>query len=160
MGRRQVRCHGDESRFAIVAEFIYQKYGTDVRHIADVAGGQGLLSRILNKKYNYFAEVVDPRGFALKGVPSVQSLYSADMAEFYDLIVGLHPDGATRAVAESARRRPVVLVPCCNEWDKARKLGAKELVGAISEYLAGEGVAHEIVELGFKGPKNVAIVTW
>ena len=159
MGRKQIKCHGDESRFEILAEFVYARYGDGVRYIADVAGGQGLLSRILNKKYNYMSEVVDPRGYTLKGVPSKQALYSPEMAEYYDLIIGLHPDGATRAVAESARIRPVVLVPCCNEWDKTRKLGAKELVDAIAAFMTAEGVRCEIVTLGFKGPKNVAIIT-
>ena len=30
---------------------------------ADVAGGQGLLTRILNKKFHYHSEVIDPRGW-------------------------------------------------------------------------------------------------
>ena len=159
MGRRQVKCHGDETRFEVVADFIYERYGDGVKYIADVAGGQGLLSRILNKKYNYESEVIDPRGFALKGVRSRQCIYTPDMAGFYDLVVGLHPDGATRAVAQSALIRPVLLVPCCNEWDKTRKLGAKELVNAITEYLISEGVRYETAVLGFKGPKNIAIIT-
>ena len=159
MGRRQVHCHGDERRFDVVADFIYGRYGGGVRYIADVAGGQGLLSRILNKKYNYEAEVVDPRGYALTGVPYRQCEYTPDMATFYDLIVGLHPDAATRAVAESALRRPILLVPCCNEWDKSRKLGSRELVRAITDYLDAEGVACETVEFEFKRPKNIGIIT-
>jgi len=158
MGRRQVKCHGDESRFEIIAEYIYNRFGNNVRYIADVAGGQGLLSRILNKKYNYEAEVIDPRGYALKGVPYKQAEYSSGMAEYYDLIVGLHPDAATRAVAESALRRPILLVPCCNEWDKSRKLGSRELVQAIVDYLNSEGVPNETVVFNFKGPKNVGII--
>ena len=159
MGRQQIRCHGDDGRFEAVAEFIYQRFGKNIHYITDVAGGQGLLSRILNKKYNYETEVIDPRGYALKGVASKQAEYSPDMAKFYDLIVGLHPDGATRAVAESASWRPVVLIPCCNEWDKTRKLGSKELVYAITEYLNGKGIQNEIVSFDFKGPKNIGIVT-
>lgn len=158
MGRRQVKCHGDENRFEIVAEYVYGRFGDGVKYIADVAGGQGLLSRILNKKYNYVSEVIDPRGYALKGVPAKQSEYTPDMANFYDLIIGLHPDGATRAVAESAAYRPVLLIPCCNEWDKSRKLGSRELVKAICGYFDGMSIPNEIVELDFKKPKNIGVV--
>ena len=159
MGRRQIKCLGDERRFEVVAEYVRQRFGGRVRYIADVAGGQGLLSRILNKKYNYEAEVIDPRGYVLKGVPSKQVVYAPDMASFYDLIIGLHPDAAIRAVAESARIRPVLLVPCCNEWDKTRKLGSRALIQAVVEYFDSQEVPNEVVVFDFKGPKNVGIVT-
>ena len=159
MGRQQIKCRGDERRFEVLAEYIYSHFGRDVKYIADVAGGQGLLSRILNKKYNYESEVIDPRGYVLKGVASIQSEYSPDMAKFYDLIVGLHPDEATRAVVESAVHRPILLVPCCNEWDKDQKLGSRELIQSILDYLDNEGIANETVLFDFKKPKNVGIVT-
>lgn len=159
MGRQQIKCHGDENRFEIIAEYIYHRYGNSIKYIADVAGGQGLLSRILNKKYNYEAEVIDPRGFVLKGVPSKQCEYTPDMAAFYDLIIGLHPDAATRAVAESAAYRPILLIPCCNEWDKTRKLGSRELVQAITEYLDSKNIPNEIVTFNIKKPKNIGIIT-
>jgi hypothetical protein len=158
MGRQQVKCRGDESRFEIVAGYIYRRFGSSITYIADVAGGQGLLSRILCKKYNYKAEVIDPRGYALKGVASKQCEYSPNMAGFYDLIVGLHPDGATRAVAESAVHRPVLLIPCCNEWDKTRKLCSRELVQAIVDYFDGLGIPNETVAFDFKKPKNIGII--
>jgi hypothetical protein len=53
MGRKQHRFHGDANRFEVVAAFIYERYGRSIRYIADVAGGRGMLSRILQKKYNY-----------------------------------------------------------------------------------------------------------
>jgi len=70
------RFHGDPERFAVVARFIHERYGSGVRYIADVAGGQGMLARILRKKYNYDCEVVDPRGWTLRGVPSRIGLVS------------------------------------------------------------------------------------
>lgn len=159
MARRQIRCHGDEKRFEAVADFIYLRFGKSVRYIADVAGGRGLLSRYLNKKHNYDAEVIDPRGYALCGVPSRQTEYKTEMAMYYDLIVGLHPDGATREIVESAAFRPVLVVPCCNEWDRETKLDARGLIMSIVSYLTERGIPCETVELDFKGPKNVGIVT-
>ncbi len=159
MGRMQVKCHGDDSRFEEVAAFVYERFGNSVRYIADVAGGQGLLARILSKKYNYDAEVIDPRHYQLVGVRNRECEYKSDMAGFYDLIVGLHPDEATRDVVESAKARPVLVVPCCNFWDKTRKLGAKELVADIAKWLDEHGIRYELVQFRFKGPKNVGILT-
>ena len=159
MGRKQIRCCGDEGRFDIIAHYIYQRYGGSIVYIADVAGGQGLLSSILNKKYNYRAEVIDPRGNVLKGVPSKQAEYHAGMAAHYDLIVGLHPDAATREIAKSAQFRPVLLVPCCNEWDKSQKLGSRELVQSIVDYFNGLGIPNETIEFDIKKPKNIGIIT-
>ena len=91
------RFHGDRTRFEVVAAFIYERYGRTVQYIADVAGGQGMLCRILNKKYGYTCEVVDPRGWRLKGVPGRAEELDPALAGYYDLVVGLHPDEATRA---------------------------------------------------------------
>lgn len=159
MGRKQVKCHGDIKRFEIIADFIYNYFGNSVNYIADVAGGQGLLSRMLNKKYNYCSEVIDPRGFTLKGVPGRKCEYTYQMAEYYDLIVGLHPDEAVKEVVESALYKPAVIVPCCNFWDTTQKLGSKELVKSICEYLTEHSVKHEIIPFDFSGPKNIGIIT-
>ena len=159
MGRKQVRCHGDIDRFEILADFIYNYFGGSVNYIADVAGGQGLLSRILNKKYNYCSEVIDPRGFTLKGVPGRKCKYTYKMAEYYDLIVGLHPDEAIKEVVESALYKPALIVPCCNFWDTTQKLGSKELVKSICAYLTEHSIKHEIISFDFKGPKNIGIIT-
>ena len=90
--------HGDPARFEALADLIVQTYGTSVKYIADVAGGQGMLARLLNKR-GYEAEVIDPRGWTLVGVDSRKEAYRADMADYYDLIVGLHPDEALREVS-------------------------------------------------------------
>jgi hypothetical protein len=60
--------HGDPSRFPTLAELIAERFGREVRHVADVAGGQGMLTRLLRKK-NYDAVVIDPRGWRLRKVP-------------------------------------------------------------------------------------------
>lgn len=158
MARHQHRFHGDATRFDVIAEFIDHHYGNSVTYIADVAGGQGMLTRTLNKRYNYRSEVIDPRGNVLKGVPSRVEEFSAALAGYYDLIVGLHADEATRAVAHAALVKPAILVPCCNFWSEA-KLGQYELLDAIEGFYAMHGVAYERIELAFRGPKNLAIVS-
>lgn len=152
------RFHGASDRFEVMAAFIYERYGGSVNYIADVAGGQGMLSRILRKKYNYEAEVVDPRGWTLRGVPNRAEEFDPGLAGYYDLIVGLHPDQATRAVAEAALVKPVIVVPCCNFWSE-EKLGRDELVAAVADYYREHGVWFEQVLFDFKGPKNIGLVS-
>jgi hypothetical protein len=156
--RKRHRFHGDPRRFEVVAEFIGNRYGHSITYIADVAGGQGMLTRILNKKYNYQCEVIDPRGWVLRGVPNRKEEFTPSLAEYYDLIVGLHPDEALREVAQAALVRPVVLIPCCNFWS-AEKLGRDALIEAIERYYHQNGVSFERVTFDFKSPKNVGLVS-
>jgi len=152
------RFHGDPARFDVLAEYVYDRYGRSVQYIADVAGGQGMLTRILNKKYNYACEVVDPRGWVLKGVPNRPEEFDPTTATYYDLIIGLHPDEAMRQVAEAALVRPAVLIPCCNFWSE-EKLGRDELVDAVAHYYDQHSVHYERVIFGFRGPKNIGLVS-
>jgi hypothetical protein len=156
MGRH--RFYGAEDRFEVVADFIAERYWQRVRYIADVAGGQGMLARILTKKYNFACEVIDPRGWVLKGIQNRAEEFNPALAQFYDLIVGLHCDEALRQVAACAKIRPVILVPCCNFWSE-EKLGQFELLAAIEEYYREQGVRFERVTFGFKGPKNIGLVS-
>ena len=159
MGRKtQHRFHGGPERFEVLAAFIADYFGQSIEYIADVAGGQGMLSRVLNKRYNYRSEVIDPREFGLKGVERRVAEYDASMAGYYDLVVGLHPDEATRPVAASALVRPVIIVPCCNFWAE-EKLGRDELVAAIAAYYDEHAVPYERVTFPFQGPKNIGLVS-
>ena len=159
MARRiQHRLHGAPQRFELLADFIHARYGRSVQYIADVAGGQGLLTRILRKKYNYEAELIDPRGWCLRGVPNRQEPFDPAMASYHDLVVGLHPDEATRAVAEAALLRPTIVIPCCNFWSP-EKLGRDELVEAIASYYRAHGARYQRIVFGFKGPKNIGLVS-
>lgn len=154
-----IKIHGAPERFEVVADFIYSRFGKSIKYIADVAGGQGMLTRILNKKYNYQAEVVDPRGWTLKGVPNRQEEFNTKIADYYDLIIGLHPDAATRAVVESALVKPVLIIPCCNFWDKTRKLGREALLSEFIKYFDEHDIKWERVVFNFNSSKNVGLVS-
>jgi len=151
--------NGDPKRFEVLAEFVWKQFGRSIKYIADADGGQGMLCRVLNKKYNYLAEVVDPRGFALRGVSSRQEEYSANMASYYDLIIGLHSDEATKEVAFSAKVRPTILIPCCNFWDQEQTLGTDRLLEEIEKYYCKQKIPFEKIVFNFAGPKNVGFVT-
>lgn len=151
--------HGAIERFEVLADFIASTYGKKVKYIADVAGGQGMLTRTLRKKYNYEAEVVDPRGFTMLGVPNNKREFSKDLAQYYDLIIGLHPDEATRAVAEGATLKPAILIPCCNFWDRTQKLGREALLSEISKFYEAHNVEYKRVTFDFESSKNVGLVS-
>jgi hypothetical protein len=150
------RFHGDVRRFEVTADFVAARF-PQARTAADVAGGQGMLARLLRKRHNIDCDVVDPRGWVLRGVPSREEEYRADMASYYDVVIGLHPDEALREVISSARVRPVVVVPCCNFWSRTTRLGRDELLAALEKHHAAYG-ACEQVTLDFSGPHNRALV--
>jgi hypothetical protein len=151
------RFHGDPARFEVVADFIADRF-PEARYVADVAGGQGMLTRILRKRFGFEAEVIDPRGRSLKGVPARAELYDQAMADYYDLVVGLHPDQALRSVVESAGKVSVLVVPCCNFWTRDRRLGRDELIEQISEFHDSLGGISERVTLAFSGPVNHGLI--
>ena len=159
MGRKsQHAFHGAPHRFDVMAMFLNAYFGSSIQYIADVAGGQGLLSRLLNKRYNYDAEVIDPRGRRIKGVPGREEEFAPEMAAYYDIVVGLHPDEATRALAEAAKERPVLIVPCCNFWS-AEKLGRDALVEAIEQFYRDHAISYERITFPFRGPKNIGLLS-
>jgi hypothetical protein len=151
------RFHGDPARFEVVARFIADRF-PGARYVADVAGGQGMLTRILRKRFGFEAEVIDPRGWALRGVPARAEAYTPAMADYYDLVVGLHPDEALRSVVESASKVAVLVVPCCNFWTRHSRLGRDELIEQISEFHHSLGGISERVALAFSGPANHGLI--
>lgn len=158
MSRRQHLVHGDPRRFEVVADFIASQYGKTIRSIADVAGGKGILTRLLTKKKNFECELIDPRRTVLKGIEHRPEQFEPEMADYYDLLVGLHPDGALRQLGEAALVRPAVIIPCCNFWDEQRR-GQYALLEAIEDFYRENSIRFERIALGFKGPKNIAIVS-
>jgi hypothetical protein len=159
MGRKtQHKFHGSQRRFDVVAVFVDQYFGNSIQYIADVAGGQGMLTKILNKRYGYEAEVIDPRESRIKGVPGQEREFVPSMADYYDLIIGLHPDEATRPVAEAALIRPALIVPCCNFWSE-EKLGRDELVEAIETYYKAHDIDFRRIIFPFDGSKNIGILS-
>ncbi|MBM3211955.1 hypothetical protein FJZ33_07040 [Candidatus Poribacteria bacterium] len=159
MSRKQHLLYGDPKRFQVVADFVISKYsGTNIKYVADVAGGKGLLTRGLMKKGNFICELIEPRQNVLKGIPHRMDQFSADMADYYDLLIGLHPDEALRELAKAALIRPVVLIPCCNFWDE-QKRSQKELIETIESFYKKNSISFERITMNFEGPKNIAIVS-
>ena len=159
MSRKQHLLYGDPRRFDVVADFVISRFSrAGVEYVADVAGGKGLLTRTLSKRGNFICELIDPRKTVLKGIRHRAEQFQAEMADYYDLLLGLHPDDALRELVKAALIRPVVLIPCCNFWDDQRR-GCEELLEAIEDFYRQNSVDFKRVTLDFKGPKNIAIVS-
>ena len=158
MSRKQHLLYGDPNRFEVVADFVIERFSGGVKYVADVAGGKGLLTRVLSKRGNFICELIDPRKTVVKGIRHRAEEFRAEMANYYDLLVGLHPDDALRELVNAALIRPVVLIPCCNFWDNQRR-SHDELLEAIEDFYRDHSVHFERIALDFKGPKNVTIVS-
>jgi hypothetical protein len=130
---------GDSRRFAVVADFVLTRYPpARFPRVADVAGGMGMLAVHLAER-GYAPEIIDPkpsnfpgrerkRGNAL-GIPRHRRVLLDSDTDRFDLFVGLHPDGATEALAEVAVTHPAVVIPCCTKgWSRPVAGEAADLV--------------------------------
>lgn len=155
-----MKFHGAPERFEAVADLVGRHFDTNkIKYVADVAGGQGMLSRILRKRYNCECDVIDPREYGIVGVNRRVECYVPDMATFYDLIIGLHPDQALRPVVESSLYRPTIVVPCCNYWS-AEKMGTKLMRQSIEEWYKAHNIRYVVEELKIDTPHRFALITF
>ena len=78
-----------------------RRYSGSAQYIADVAGGKGLLTRTLSRRGIFVCELIDPRKTVVKGIVHRAEEFRSEMADYYDLLVGLHPDEALAGVGKS-----------------------------------------------------------
>lgn len=135
---------GDPNRHHVLAAEILRRFPpTHFPRVADVAGGQGRLSLLLAAA-GYSPVVFDPRATDLPkrerkdvrfgrrpGFARLQRRFDPNQdARDFDLVVGLHPDGATEAIVHAAAHAAVLVVPCCNFWAGPEIVG-RSVVEAI-----------------------------
>lgn len=124
---------GDPRRFDALAELVQRNFPPSrFPAVADVAGGKGHLAGALVGR-GYRATIIDSRRQRKhpRGCTRLSGHFLPGMARHYDLLIGLHPDGATEALADAARRRPVVLVPCClHDWSGPERGAIEDRVRA------------------------------
>lgn len=159
---------GDSRRFEVVADFVQRNFPPPQK-TADVAGGQGCLSYILAQN-GYDCSVIDPRKTDLskkerqlsrrKGIQfnRIRSKFNANMAEEYDLIIGLHPDEATEEICQAAKVKPVILVPCCKYWNGIENHGSPGLAETIRHFFKKNKIEWWETLLRMNG-KNLVFVT-
>lgn len=104
----------DKRRFDFFAELIRAQF-PDAKRVFDVAGGMGKLNEALTRRG---CEVLtfDRRHKHLP-VKFAERDFTLEEPCECDVVVGMHPDGATRVIVDYAARHrvPFAIVPCCSD---------------------------------------------
>ena len=103
----------DKRRFDLFAQFLIERFAAP--RVFDIAGGQGRLNEALSR-LGRTVTTFDSRHKHLP-VRYEQRMFTLDEPCECDLLVGMHPDGATRIIIEYAARHrlPFAVVPCCSD---------------------------------------------
>jgi len=103
----------DKRRFDLFAQFIAERFPAP--RIFDIAGGQGRLNEALSR----LGRTVTTFDLRHKHLPVrfAERAFTLEEPCEADLLVGMHPDGATRIIIEYAaqHRLPFAVVPCCSD---------------------------------------------
>jgi len=104
----------DLRRFELFARFLADRF--PARRIYDVAGGMGRLNQALTA-LGREVTTFDLRHKRLPELRYAQRAFTLEEPCLADLVVGMHPDGATRLIVEYAARHriPFAIVPCCSD---------------------------------------------
>jgi hypothetical protein len=103
----------DLRRFTVFARFLTERF--DARRVFDVAGGMGKLNEALTA-LGLQVSTFDRRHRHLDVTYELRT-FTLDEPCQAELVVGLHPDGATRVIIEYAARHRIAfaVVPCCSD---------------------------------------------
>ncbi|MBK8095953.1 MAG: hypothetical protein IPK26_02540 [Planctomycetes bacterium] len=104
----------DKRRFDLFAEFVRREF-PDAHRVFDIAGGMGKLNLALTDRG--LAVTTFDRRWKRADVRYAERLFTLEEPCACDLVVGMHPDGATRIIVEYAARHdlPFAIVPCCSD---------------------------------------------
>jgi hypothetical protein len=121
----------DKRRFELFAQFISERFSAS--RIFDIAGGQGRLNEALTK-LGHTVTTFDLRHKHLP-VRFAQRAFTLEEPCEADLLVGMHPDGATRIIIEYAalHRLPFAVVPCCSDNSMPYNPWMRHLAGLARE---------------------------
>ncbi len=141
----------DLRRFDLFAEFLVQRF--DAPRIWDIAGGQGRLNEALTR----LGRDVTTFDVRVKRLPVqyAERLLRLDEPCACDLVVGMHPDGATSVAIEYAARHglPFAVVPCCADNGMPYKPWLRHLEALAQE----RGFAVERQTLAMQGRAIVVV---
>ena len=142
----------DKRRFEHFAAFLRARF-PGARRVYDVAGGMGKLNAELAKA-GFDALTFDVRHKRLP-VAFAERRFTLDEPCACDLVVGMHPDGATRLIVEYAakHRVPFAIVPCCSDDGSPYKTWMKVLRALAEE----RGLRVEEADLPMAGRARVLV---
>ncbi|MSQ82064.1 MAG: hypothetical protein EXR77_03990 [Myxococcales bacterium] len=142
----------DLRRFDVFADFVVARFGAE--RIWDIAGGQGRLNAALTARGRP-TTTFDLRWKRLPNLNYQQRLLTLDEACNCDLLVGMHPDGATSIIVQYAARHaiPFAVVPCCADNGMAYKPWLRHLQGLAIEL----GMTVSCADLPMQGRSRVVV---
>jgi len=143
---------------------------------ADIGGGKGLVTYLLNKA-GWQSTVIDPEYQELptkyreldktrvkieeeEKVPHINKPFTPEMAENFDLLIGLHAHGVMRYIIEASAKynKDFIILPCCvidEPIVKQRDINWRE---SLFDYANELGLPVKKVQFNFMG-KNIALYT-
>jgi hypothetical protein len=142
----------DKRRFDLFAELLVARFPT-ARRVFDVAGGMGKLNEALTRR-GLEVTTFDRRHKHLP-VRFAERDFTLDEPCECDLVVGMHPDGATRVIIEYAARHrvPFAVVPCCSD----NSMPYKPWMRHLAELAGASGLTAEEAELPMDGRARVLL---
>lgn len=142
----------DKRRFDLFAELLRTQFPAATR-VFDVAGGMGKLNEALSRRG---CEVItfDRRHKHLP-VTFAEREFTLDEPCACDLVVGMHPDGATRVIIDYAakHRVPFAIVPCCSD----NSMPYKPWMRHLADRATTQGLVVQEVELPMEGRARVIL---
>ena len=141
----------DKRRFDLFAELICRTFpGT---RVFDVAGGMGELNEALTAR-GRTCTTFDSRHKHLP-VRYAQRPFTLDEPCEADVVVGMHPDGATRVIIEyaAAHAIPFAVVPCCAD----NGMPYKPWMRHLGELARERGLETRELELPMDGRARVLV---
>lgn len=145
------------------------------RRVADVGGGKGLLSYLLQES-GWSATVIDPIAQSLPTkykewssgkqthIPATAQVhrivreFDPQMAQDFDLLVAMHAHGCNIQMIDAAAQFgcEVILLPCCVIHEPIHPPPGVHWIQWLVEYVIAKGFAVEPFRLNFKG-QNIGI---
>jgi hypothetical protein len=155
-------------RFQLLAGWITERFPPCT--VADVGGGKGLLTHLLNQA-GFRAEVVDPVDQPLPSryrelgsgrrvrlgeearVPRRRARFGPELGRRYDLLVALHAHGANLAVLDTVARagNSCVVLPCCVVDEPAAPTPGQNWFMWLADQARARGPEPEYLALNFRG---------
>jgi hypothetical protein len=143
----------DKRRFDLFAQLLVERFPQALR-VFDVAGGQGKLNEAL-AKLGRSVTTFDLRHKRLP-VRYAERIFTLEEPCEADLVVGMHPDGATRVIIEYAAKHQLsfAVVPCCSDNSMPYNPWRRHL----AELARAQGFAQvEEVDLPMEGRSRVIL---
>jgi hypothetical protein len=170
-GRKRPR-KAKKFRFQIVHKFIVENFAPC--KVADIAGGHGLLSYLLNQS-GFESMVIDPIELELpwkytdlekkvhkipgEEVDHIYKKFTKDLAKDFDLLLALHGHGVNMEIINAAKEygKSFLIIPCCVIDEPVEKKEGVHWTDSLFEYAQSLGLNAQKVKLGFMG-KDMGIV--